>query len=248
MCHYPSGSLIDSLFQRLREAQAELNRLRSVNASQERQLADKENEQPEKSKPKEGGSPFDPDDLSEIKEVASKFTYMSHMWIRNLGDTLKLKLDPKYKVKERYATMANRAQGICRELCEVIPEKWHGVMGKKHFRSMVSVYIVSFVSIFTSSQFNKEMNQQRSNSSTRIRIAGPSIFNCLPEDFKSAEARKIKFRTLIGWSDAKGQYMTLAPIIYKDYEGEHNCDTMFLNPILLTVQIFFFGLKLELIS
>ena len=82
---------------------------------------------------------FDPDELSDIKEIASKFTYMSHLWIRNLSGTLKLMLDPKYKAKTRYNSFANRAQGIIRELHEVIPEKWHEHMGKKQFRSLVSL-------------------------------------------------------------------------------------------------------------
>jgi len=86
------------------------------------------------------------------------------------------------------------------------------------------------------------MSQQRSNGSSRVRSAGPTIFNCLPDDFMAAETRRLMFRELIGWTEVDGQgvYQPLAPILYKNYAGQHDRDTIFLNPILMKVSNPFF--------
>ena len=49
-------------------------------------------------------------------------------------------------------------------------------------------------------QFNAEMNQQRSNGSTRVRQeAGTAIFNCKDSDLETGESRFKTFGKLIGW-------------------------------------------------
>jgi len=107
---------------------------------QERQLAEKENEEPEQSKTKEAPvSLFDAEDLREMKEIASKFTYMSNLWIRNLKQTFKLDVDKNYKPENWFNSFETRAQGVLLELHEVIPQKWHVFMGKTQFRTLVSV-------------------------------------------------------------------------------------------------------------
>jgi len=56
---------------------------------------------------------------------------------------------------------------------------------------------------------------------------GVNIFDCNPQDFCTAEARRKKFAIDIGWimkDDGKGEYQTLAPCLYKDYTGEYDRD------------------------
>lgn len=83
------------------------------------------------------------------------------------------------------------------------------------------------------------MGQQRSNGVMRVhRTTGAAIFGCLEMEFNESTTRGAKFRELIGWmmtDDGKGEYQAFAPILYDNYEGEHNCDTIFLNKILFQV-------------
>jgi hypothetical protein len=83
------------------------------------------------------------------------------------------------------------------------------------------------------------MGQQRSNGVTRVRReAGAAIFECLEKEIHNPTLRGPKFRELIGWTetaDRKGEYLALAPILYDNYQGEHNHDTIFLNKILFRV-------------
>jgi len=85
------------------------------------------------------------------------------------------------------------------------------------------------------------MNQQRSNGSTRIRAAGPLIFECSPKTFDTVSLRHIEFRTLIGWTvdeNNVGKYNKLAPLLFKDYQGRFDAWKVFRNPILFRVSDF----------
>ncbi|KIJ28810.1 hypothetical protein M422DRAFT_88393, partial [Sphaerobolus stellatus SS14] len=78
------------------------------------------------------------------------------------------------------------------------------------------------------------MHQQRSNASSRVRPeAGAAIFRCTDMEFAN---RADMFRELIGWisgDDTSGSYKVLAPILFRDYEGQMDKWKIFRNPILI---------------
>jgi len=85
------------------------------------------------------------------------------------------------------------------------------------------------------------MNQRWSNGSTRIRSAGPLIFECAPKTFDTVSLRHREFRALIGWTvdeNNVGKYEKLAPLLFKDYHGNFDSWKIFRNPILFRVSHF----------
>lgn len=83
------------------------------------------------------------------------------------------------------------------------------------------------------------MNQQRSNGSSRIRAAGPLIFNCTPQFFNNNESRTETYKVLIGFAmngNSVGHYTTLAPILYKEDAQTNSKWTIFRNPIIMKVR------------
>jgi len=121
--------------------QAERNHLRTVNCRQQRQLADKANEETQVSHVQPPKPPFSETDECEIKTIASKFTYMSHFWVHSLDKIMKLKLDTDYDPNACFSSTRNKAQGLLLDLCTAIPAKWHNNMSSKSFRSLVSFYL-----------------------------------------------------------------------------------------------------------
>jgi hypothetical protein len=92
-------------------------------------------------------------------------------------------------------------------------------------------------------QFKEGTQSQRSNTSTRVRKgAGAAIFDCGPADLLSPETRLEKFRDQIGWvegdDETSGEYSSLdVPILHKNWGGEYDIKTCFLNPCLMRVHL-----------
>jgi hypothetical protein len=88
-------------------------------------------------------------------------------------------------------------------------------------------------------QFILGMNNQRSNTATRLRRHCTTIFGVEETSVIRAETRKEKFKTRIGWvTDARGNgsYSSVdVELLHKNYSGEYNPSTVFLSPILMGV-------------
>ncbi|KIJ48772.1 hypothetical protein M422DRAFT_161927, partial [Sphaerobolus stellatus SS14] len=156
----------------------------------------------------------------QIEKLGRKFTYMNMLWLRSPDEIFCLNVDPDYNPANRFKSLDEQQQGILFELREEIPAKWHGDME-------------DYMLIRT---FIDQMNVQRSNGSTRIRRAGPLIFNCSNQTFQNVDSRTATFRELIGFKlgeDGVGSYSTLAPILFKDYEGSFDKWKIFRNTILM---------------
>ncbi|KIJ25402.1 hypothetical protein M422DRAFT_86649, partial [Sphaerobolus stellatus SS14] len=81
--------------------------------------------------------------------------------------------------------------------------------------------------------FNAEMNQQHSNSSTRVRHeTGTAILCCKDTDLESGKHRFQAFGALIGWKP-EGYYDPYCEILYKDYAGVHDHNKIFHSPYLI---------------
>ncbi|KIJ31960.1 hypothetical protein M422DRAFT_266327 [Sphaerobolus stellatus SS14] len=107
---------------------------------QQKQLAEKENERPEsqpgskKVTKKTVTLSLDESEFNDLKLIASKFTYLSFLWIRKLPYTFKLSPDPDYTVDRFFNDTKNMCQGQLQELLEAIPSKWHKFMKEDHFQ------------------------------------------------------------------------------------------------------------------
>ncbi|KIJ33828.1 hypothetical protein M422DRAFT_264118, partial [Sphaerobolus stellatus SS14] len=193
----------------LRHVEAEKNELHSHNKLQQKQLAEKENERPEsqpgskKVTKKTVTLSLDESEFNDLKLIASKFTYLSFLWIRKLPYTFKLSLDPDYTVETRFNDTKNICQGQLQELLEAIPSKWHELMKEDHFQTFFRNLV--------------------------RRETGSAIFECLDADLATSEARFKKFSILIGWTEEG--YDPLCPLLY-DSEAIHDRDTIFRNPLL----------------
>src|SRR5882672_5858569 len=92
-------------------------------------------------------------------------------------------------------------------------------------------------------QFQKGMNTERSNSSSRIRShLGPRIFSYCPESFAQASWWLDHCHKLVGWVQSPNQepfYNPFAPILYWDHQGQQDIKALFLNKALFDVRSLF---------
>jgi hypothetical protein len=92
------------------------------------------------------------------------------------------------------------------------------------------------------------MNNEQLNSSSCIRThLGPRIFSFPPESFTKPEWRYENCHTLAGWTespDGQAFYSPFAPILYNNYQGRPDINTIFLNQALFDVSKFLCSLKL----
>lgn len=88
-------------------------------------------------------------------------------------------------------------------------------------------------------QLLKGLKTERYNTASRIRNHCAAILQVNEVDLMSPELRKSKFREKIGWVDngnGVGSYSTVdVEILHKNYSGEYNLASIFLNPILMGV-------------
>ena len=89
------------------------------------------------------------------------------------------------------------------------------------------------------SQFQKGMNTECSNSSSRIHTSlGPQIFGYTPDLFAQASWWLDHCWELVGWVQPPNQdpfYNPFAPILYQDYQGQPDIKALFLNRALFDV-------------
>jgi hypothetical protein len=210
-------------------------------------LADRDNSVPsngrsdKSKKSKTGSTELSKADQDELRVIASKFTYMSLLWLRKPESTFKLDPDSidDYEPVHRFDNSTNKIYGQFLELQAAIPKKLRAAMADDDFISIVWVIFVSIMQwlYLCYNQFRHEMGQQRSNGSKRVcREAGTAIFSCLDEDLGTGKAHFEKFAELIGWfeKDGKAGYQPWAPILYEEGDGPA-FDRIFKNPILLRV-------------
>ncbi|KIJ44430.1 hypothetical protein M422DRAFT_252029 [Sphaerobolus stellatus SS14] len=114
--------------------EVEKNELHLCNKTQQKQLAEKENECPESQlgskmvTKKTVTLSLNESEFNDLKLIASKFTYLSFLWICKLPYTFKLFPDLDYTVETCFNDTKNMCQGQLQELLEAIPSKWHEFM------------------------------------------------------------------------------------------------------------------------
>ncbi|KIJ30677.1 hypothetical protein M422DRAFT_267723 [Sphaerobolus stellatus SS14] len=147
---------------------------------------------------------------------------MNMLWLRHPEQLTDLSLDINYDPMRHYDSVDVKLQGQLRDLRDIIPGKFHKEFENHMFWK----------------EFKKQMQQQRSNGISRIRLyAGPAIFDCKASDLATV-TRRMRFKEEIGFveeADGTTRYKALCPIIYKEYEGRHDKTKIFLNPALFQV-------------
>lgn len=88
-------------------------------------------------------------------------------------------------------------------------------------------------------QFMQGINNQRSNTASRIRRYCTSVFGVDESSVLRSENRREKFRNRIGWvvdPKGNGSYSSVdVEVLHKGYSGEYNPSSAFLSPILMGV-------------
>ncbi|HEV7736175.1 MAG TPA: hypothetical protein VGO47_02235 [Chlamydiales bacterium] len=160
--YLPAFRLLKTRMQQaLRKLEVQNNELCATNKRQQQQLADKENAEEDpnvagrkkrrKTKSGSGGSnvafvsegmTFNKADEEELVVIASKFTYMSCFWLRQLDFTFKLEKDEDYDPATRFADTMSKCQGQLQDLLKVIPHEWHELMKNKSFFSLVCDFVL----------------------------------------------------------------------------------------------------------
>ncbi|KAA1474759.1 hypothetical protein DENSPDRAFT_883039 [Dentipellis sp. KUC8613] len=164
----------------------------------------------------------DGDERKQVELLARKFCIMYSFWLRDVDTTFKTPVDPSYDPHQRFSSAATRIQGQLADIIHVLPKEYH-----------TRIYLRPWTHTW-----NMAMQQQRSNSVSRVREMAMVIFNCTADEIATSAARLTTFKEKIGFSigrDGIGYYKLMAPIIYKDYDGKHNIKTIFLNPVLFKV-------------
>jgi hypothetical protein len=129
----------------LRRVEAQKNELRNTNKSQQRQLADKENsskpDRPNQHIKKKGSTTSVAFDSDELHLIASRFAYMSSLWLRKPKYTFKLDDDPDYNPASRFSSTSSKCQGQFQDLLAAIPAKLHHLMKDESFANSVRYVI-----------------------------------------------------------------------------------------------------------
>ncbi|KAJ7076257.1 hypothetical protein B0H15DRAFT_805705 [Mycena belliarum] len=146
---------------------------------------------------------------SKIKRAGRLYVLQRGLWVKGNAHIFEEALDPKYNEKK---------------------SKFCPKAIKESFRGEEDLDCPSGVT------------SQRSNTGTRLRkIAGAAIFDCSPTDLLVSDVRLEKFREQIGWyveEGASGAYSSLdVPILHKDWSGEYDIKTCFLNRCLMRLYV-----------
>jgi len=155
-----------------------------------------------------------PDDADRDKRVESlghHFVLVKALWLK--PDTFKTKIDENYDEKTRFD--CGQVQGQLRDILAIIPDRYKGkVMRAGWFEHA----------------FLKGMQDQRCNTSTRIRRqAGGAIYDCAAGDLLTPTLRQ-EFREEIGWNG--NEYASLdVPILHENGSAEYDIHTCFLSRV-----------------
>ncbi|KIJ30420.1 hypothetical protein M422DRAFT_268075 [Sphaerobolus stellatus SS14] len=185
-------------------------------------LADKTNKETHMQKRRKLSHSLEDAMIEAIHLSVGKFTYMNMMWLRHPEQLTDLSLAADYDPMKCFNSLDGKLQGQLRELQQAVTSKFHEV----------------FTNILFWKEFKIQMQQQHSNSITRIRhTVGASIFDCKPSELDTATAR-MKFKEDIRFieeADGTTRYKSLCPILYKDYEGHHEKRKIFFNCSLFQI-------------
>ncbi|KAJ7651756.1 hypothetical protein B0H17DRAFT_1215216 [Mycena rosella] len=155
------------------------------------------------------------EDTKEIKKLGHKFVMMKMIWLPDLSGTIHTKLDDQYNHLERFENHASKVQGELVDLLDLLPQKFHGEI-------MQSKWLIK--------TFHKAMQNQRSNTHTRLRNqCRPEIFDCMAINLFSIESHRDKFRQMIGYVERDNRSARYdrfnVPSLHKNYNGSFDIET-----------------------
>ncbi|KAJ7680006.1 hypothetical protein B0H17DRAFT_943567 [Mycena rosella] len=168
------------------------------------------------------------EDTKEIKKLGHKFVMMKMIWLPDLSGTIHTKLDDQYNHLERFENHASKVQGELVDLLDLLAQKFHGEI-------MQSKWLIK--------TFHKAMQNQRSNTHTRLRSqCRPEIFDCMAINLFSIESRRDKFCQMIGYVERDNRSARYdrfnVPSLHKNYNGSFNIETVFCGPMLHLASLF----------
>ncbi|KAF8525392.1 hypothetical protein JB92DRAFT_3108918 [Gautieria morchelliformis] len=160
----------------------------------------------------------------QIKQLGGKFVTMYMLWLGSPNAAFRVMPDPAYQPKDRFMPgLDAKRQGEHADLLAVFPEEYHHLFKEKSLQQT----------------FVNGMNTEQSNISPHIRSRlGPWIFNFTPEQFASPEWRYEHCHKLVGWTqsdDGTAHYAPFCPILYHEYAGHQDINTIFLHQSLLDI-------------
>ncbi|KAG1893742.1 uncharacterized protein F5891DRAFT_1258301 [Suillus fuscotomentosus] len=149
-----------------------------------------------------------------IEHYGRKFLVTHLLWLHgNIKTTFETDIDDGYQDAERFENTETMIQGQLRDICDVLPQKYHNDLSRSWLRRAVRTPPCATMGILIRTR------------------CGPTIFNCTEADMKSADYRREHFGTQIGWTtNDSGECAVAQP-----WQGEQDINTIFLNPKLMMV-------------
>ncbi|EGO26545.1 hypothetical protein SERLADRAFT_407295 [Serpula lacrymans var. lacrymans S7.9] len=155
-----------------------------------------------------------------IKGLGHQFEITHALWLHEPTKTFQTTIDDEYDKLDRFGSTAAKVQGQLRDILDIVPATYHGDL-PNHWLGR---------------SFRDGMQEQRSNTATRLRSRGATIFNCTEEDLRISRKRCAKFSEDIGWVENANGTSTYHPwnvsVLHRDYKGRFDIQAVFLNPIL----------------
>ncbi|EGO02882.1 hypothetical protein SERLA73DRAFT_47655 [Serpula lacrymans var. lacrymans S7.3] len=155
-----------------------------------------------------------------IKGLGHQFEITHALWLHEPTKTFQTTIDDEYDKLDRFGSTAAKVQGQLRDILDIVPATYHGDL-PNHWLGR---------------SFRDGMQEQRSNTATRLRSRGATIFNCTEEDLRISRKRCAKFSEDIGRVENANGTSTYHPwnvsVLHRDYKGRFDIQTVFLNPIL----------------
>ncbi|KAJ7710606.1 hypothetical protein B0H17DRAFT_893343, partial [Mycena rosella] len=165
---------------------------------------------------KDHPTPADDRDLTEFRVLGRKFAVTNSLWLCDKKQAFTTVVDEQYNHLERFDTDAGKVQRQLVELREALPQALQNKM--EDMEKNVSV------------RDERTTLQYFQSSPSRCR---PAIFDCSAEDLISSAFRiKVELRRQIGWTADEKYDPWVIEILYKDFRGKFDIDTIFLNPKL----------------
>ncbi|EGO25328.1 hypothetical protein SERLADRAFT_407760 [Serpula lacrymans var. lacrymans S7.9] len=155
-----------------------------------------------------------------IKGLGHQFEITHALWLHEPTKTFQTTIDDEYDKLDRFGSTAAKVQGQLRDILDIVPATYHGDL-PNHWLGR---------------SFRDGMQEQRSNTATRLRSRGATIFNCTEEDLRISRKRCAKFSEDIGRVENANGTSTYHPwnvsVLHRNYKGRFDIQTVFLNPIL----------------
>ncbi|KAK7029052.1 hypothetical protein R3P38DRAFT_2622167 [Favolaschia claudopus] len=172
----------------------------------------------------------DNDDEKKVWLAAHKYVMTQGLWfVQSPKKVLGAIENTSYNEKNRFDNMRTKVQGELRAVLEVLPEELHGDVGK------------SWLSV----QFNKAMDRQRSNTSSRLRndIGAVFVTHLHPRVGDALDIQDMALRAgyadLIGGRKDDSGKITFhpfdAPALHSDGADRLNVETFLKNKLVMHV-------------